>query len=450
MSSDAIRAVTHGLRALLLSQLANGRKVTLLPPGEDPPTGGSGVNLYLYRLAESPSLRNQPWPGDRAGAAPRPEPVLSLSLTYLLTPFGPEPDPDAVDDEAHRALGEAILALHEYPILNRVHIPGFDADTDLPSYIVDSFEDVKVRLAPTSVDELSKIWAVIGKPYRVSVAYEVELVQLVPDTIASRPAPPVTSTGLSVTQLAAPRLTRLTPDSGPLASVVRLDGSGFVFPGQPPVVTVGGVRATVEGTPADRELSVLLPDDLPAGPEVNVQVAVRGRAGTPLRFTVTPWASALVPLRTALDPAQPADAVLTVTGSGLAPASAVTVGGTDLVPAAGSGADRVQVTAPGGIANGVYAVRVRLPDGRLTNPLALEVIPLLADASYDSGTRQLTLNGARLDGTDVRVHVDGRTYVHGPNTDGAAVQHRIALDPGTRTVSVEVDGSMSRPAAVTV
>ncbi len=67
MSFDAINQVTRGLRKLLVGQLtavSSTAVVTLLPPGDELPDV-SGVNLYLYRVMESPFTRNRPWPGDR-------------------------------------------------------------------------------------------------------------------------------------------------------------------------------------------------------------------------------------------------------------------------------------------------------------------------------------------------------------------------------------------------
>ena len=127
MSVEAINEVTRGLRMLLHSQLVRvspSAVVTLLPPGDDLPAV-SGVNLYLYRAVESPSTKNQPWPGDRA-TSPSARPALGLQLSYLLTPLGTRPDDAShqLGDDAHTMLGVAMLTLQEHPILNDVHIPG--------------------------------------------------------------------------------------------------------------------------------------------------------------------------------------------------------------------------------------------------------------------------------------------------------------------------------------
>jgi Pvc16 N-terminal domain len=227
MSSTVIKDVTRGLQTLLLTQLtavSSTAQVSLLPPGEALPSG-LGVNLYLYRVIESPFTRNQPWPGDRTTAASN-SPALGLDLFFLLTPFAPAPDASAANgDDAHTMLGAAMLTLHENPILNQVHLNGFDADAVLSPALLNSYEEIKIRLATTSLDELSKIWATINQPYRLSVAYEVSLVELTPT-----PPPPVNgavvlSTNLNVTTWIPPLLNNLSPGSGALA---HIDGSGEV------------------------------------------------------------------------------------------------------------------------------------------------------------------------------------------------------------------------------
>ena len=112
MSYNAIYEVTRGLRTLLHNQLAlisTSSEVTLLPPGDTLPEV-SGVNLYLYRVIESPFTKNRPWPGDRA-TPPSNQPALGLQLFYLLTPLGKKPDDASFSqgDDAHTMLGVAML-----------------------------------------------------------------------------------------------------------------------------------------------------------------------------------------------------------------------------------------------------------------------------------------------------------------------------------------------------
>src|SRR5262249_37741101 len=311
----AINDVTRGIRMLLHSQLvrvSSSAVVSLLPPGDALPQV-SGVNLYLYRVSESPSTKNRPWPGDRT-IPPSDQPALGLQLHYLLTPLGTPPNEASFGegDDAHTMLGLAMLTLQEHPILNDAHLPalpaagglnatpGFDADAVLPVYLLNSYEKIKIMLSPVGVEDLSKIWATINQPYRLSVAYEISLVEITPT-----PPPPVQGgivlrTGLDVILLQAPRLDNVNPAVGALVDVdntgvlransIVISGSGLSIPGQTPIVTVGGQPVSIQPSspPAGSSLTVSLPTDLEAGPQVDVRVSLNARVSTPLSFTVTP------------------------------------------------------------------------------------------------------------------------------------------------------------------
>lgn len=474
MSYNAIYEVTRALRTLLHNQLvliSTSAEVTLLPPGDALPEL-SGVNLYLYRVTESPSTKNRPWPGDRA-TPPSNRPALGLQLFYLLTPLGTKPDDASfgLGDDAHTMLGVAMLTLQENPVLNDIHLPDYDADTVLPDFLRNSYEQIKIHLMPTSVEELSKIWATINQPYRLSVAYEVSLVELAPT-----PPPPVgggivMSTGVSVITLDAPRLTALFPTIGALVHIVggtitpndlQISGFGFSFPGQTPSVQVGGQQAVIKSVPAptDQALTVVLPTDLDAGPQANVQVTLNGRASMPLPFIVSPWLNSLTPIRTALDSSAtqgPLDLNLVLQGNGFtatlqavrfeSPTTSVTV----TTFAAGGSDTRAIVAIPTSLPNGVYNVRIVLNDAAssASNSRTLEVIPLVSSPigiAVVGSAHQLTINGNRLAGADVRLVIDGVIYVTGPNTNPTQLVHTLGrlLSVGSHSIAVNVDGHLSR------
>jgi len=480
-SNTVIKDVTRGLQMLLLSQLnavSSTAQVSLLPPGEPLPSG-LGVNLYLYRIMESPFTKNQPWPGDKK-TPPSNSPALGLELSYLLTPFAPPPDPSAtIGDDAHTMLGAAMLAFHEYPILNDVHIKGFDADTVLPQGVLNSFEQIKIRLAITSLEELSKIWATINQPYRLSVAYEVSLVELTPTLPPPVNGNIVLSTGVNVFLWQAPRLEANTPSTGALAHVsgnalaantLAINGSGMSSPGQTPTVLVGGQLVSINTVPAptDSTLTVTLPVSLDAGPNQDVEVAINGKSGAALTFTVSPWLSSLMPIRTALDsqPGPPAPTLI-LTGNGFTTSpQGVRLDGpggtTNVTTFVGSVTDtKATITIPTSLKNGIYQVRIVLagPDNNVSNARTLEVIPLLTSpiglaVTTVSGSQvhQLTLNGARLNGTDIRVLIDGIGYQGNANSNAGQLVFTLGrlLDAGQHSVAVVVDGSRSHDVALEV
>jgi hypothetical protein len=477
MSSAAIKDVTKGLQVLLLSQLqqvSSTAQVSLLPPGDGLPTG-LGVNLYLYRIIESQFTKNEPWPGDRV-TGPSAKPALGLELFYLLTPFAPPVDPTTANgDDAHTMLGAAMLAFHENPILNQTHVKGFDADTVLSAALLNSYEQIKIRLTTTSLDELSKIWATINQPYRLSVAYEVSLLELTPT-----PPPPVNgavvlTTGLDVVPWTPPLVSSLSPAAGAVAHVdgggnlvpntLTIAGSGFLLKGQSATVTLGGQSVPVNAAPpaTGNSLTVTLPTALDAGPDNDVQVALYGKTSAASTFAVSPWLARITPIRTPLE----ASPVLVLEGQGFtASPQAVRFegsGGTQTVTVfSGTPTDtRASVAIPGNLANGLYDVRIVLagPANLASNSRKLQVIPsvtlpvtVAVVTVAGNQVHQLTLNGARLNGTDVRVMIDGDSYVAGSNANAAQLQFTLGrkLSSGSHTVAVAVDGSPSHTVALEV
>lgn len=478
MSYMAVYDITKALQQLLHARMRQEGHttavVTVLPPGEELPKT-LGVNLYLYRVLESPFTKNEAWRGDRT-TPPAAQPALGLQLYYLLTPLGAKPDASSLNgDDAHTMFGLALQTLHEHPVLNDVHIPGFDADLVLPPYLLNSYEQLKICLLPIGLDELSKIWGAINQPYRLSAAYELSLAELTPP-----PPPPVNGgivmqTGVEVRTLDPAHLTSLTPAAGALARIaggqvtpndLKISGYGFLFPGESPVVRVGGRPATARAVPppTDETLTVALPIDLDAGPQADVQITRGGRVSAPLVFTVTPWLSQIQPLRTALDPTLAADLSLMLFGSGFTNPQEVWLegpGGVTHINTFGAGGSdsSATVTLPSALANGLYRVRLVLNDAAnsASNSRTLEVIPRLdavtaalvppGSPPVGGDVHELTLDGARLAANDVRLLLDGVAYQVGANGDAAQLVYRLGrrLSAGPHSVAVVVDGQRSRP-----
>jgi hypothetical protein len=480
MSYAAINDVTRGIRTLLHSQLvrvSSSAVVSLLPPGDTLPQV-SGVNLYLYRVTESPFTRNRPWPGDRA-TLPSDRPALGLQLHYLLTPLGAPPT-DAnfsEGDDSHTMLGLAMSTLQEHPVLNDVHLPtlpaagglnataGFDADAVLPSYLLNGYDKIKIMLSPAGIEELSKIWATINQPYRLSVAYEISLIEITPLQTPPAQGGIVLRTDLDVIALQAPLLQSLSPASGALVRVaangalqannIVVNGSGLNSGGRLPNVTVGGQAVVLQpaSPPVQSSLTVTLPTDLDAGPQADVRVRLNGRTSVPLSFTVTPWLATITPIRAELVP----DQKLTLEGVGFtATPSGVRFEGVG-APAglttldAGATDRQASLTIPP-LPNGIYRVRIVLGDGAqsASNSRSLEVIPrigtaLLSGGSPPGSTTILTVNGARLAGTDIRVMLDGAPFQAPPNGNAVRLVYTFnrSIGPGSHTLAVMIDGHLS-------
>ena len=126
------------------------------------------LTIFLYDVQEDPSARNRPrvrgiMPPDDLSVR---KPPMALVLRYLLTPWS---DSRVTD---HIILGRAMQVLYDDAVLNGTQLAGGLALTD---------EALKVTLAPLSLDERSRVWFAIQKPYRLSIAYEVRVVNLDPE-----------------------------------------------------------------------------------------------------------------------------------------------------------------------------------------------------------------------------------------------------------------------------
>jgi hypothetical protein len=373
MPSTAIAQVTLTLKELIKANLESQATVSLLQPSDTLPT--NSVNLFLYRVVENAQLKNMDWRGDRSRPAGGP-PALALELYYLLTPFADPPAPDTVElPRAHSLLGQAMQALHEHPVLTKVHLPSFDFDA-LPqvSDLRDAYDDVIVRLLPLDTDELSKIWAMFDEPYRLSVAYQVSVVQLPPTAPPRARAAPVDVTVVDVDGLEPPRVTGIQPLQAGTGASVTLGGTRLVQPGVSTRVRLGG-RLVEPSSVTPGLVDFTVPADLEAGPEQEVRVVVGGRASNALTFQVFPWLRKLEPVRGAPGP-DPATAValtLEVAGVDLTTAGAVSVlfGGVSLTPTLEP--HRCTVTVPPSRPNGSQPVRI-VVDGHASGPLAVTVV----------------------------------------------------------------------------
>ncbi|MGK8558164.1 Pvc16 family protein [Nocardia gipuzkoensis] len=217
-ASTAIGMVSVSLRNLLIDemQLRPPVDVTVLAPDE--PGSSRRVNLFLYRIAENSYLKNQDWmtrPGLPNQLAP---PPLSLNLHYLLTPYAPNDDVNG-NASAHQILGEAMRVFYEHPVVPAAHLdPGLSA----------AREHLQIAGMTPDPEDLSRIWATFGKPFRVSVPYQVSTVQLDQLPAGMRPLP-TRVRHIGVAEVTAPYqppvVTSMTPPEGAVGTTLFFTGA---------------------------------------------------------------------------------------------------------------------------------------------------------------------------------------------------------------------------------
>ena len=123
MSYLAIGAVTKALTELLSRKLnrppimgTTTFRVTALPPDDDRIADDAGLNLFLYKVAESPTAKNMDWRAHGAAPFGNGKPPLMLTLNYMMTAYAKKTGGTAQDDIAtQQLLGNAMAILHEFP-----------------------------------------------------------------------------------------------------------------------------------------------------------------------------------------------------------------------------------------------------------------------------------------------------------------------------------------------
>jgi hypothetical protein len=277
-ASTAIGMVGESLKSLLEDemQLTPDAPVTLLAPDE---TGATRrINLFLYKVEENALLRNMDWQVSATNPARINPPPLSLNLFYFLTPYA-QNDVDTGNTSIHEILGEAMRVFHENPIIPQDNL--VDGLKNTP-------EQIKITPSRLDLEELTRVWGTFTQPFRLSVPYEVSVVQLDQSVGQSRDmAPRVSSIG--VPQVAAPfqppSIEEISPIQGPVGTVVTVSGSNL--DGWRAYATIARQTIATAAEISGESFDVTIPTGLPAGFH-QLRIDVSRLARNTFFFEVTP------------------------------------------------------------------------------------------------------------------------------------------------------------------
>ena len=140
------------------------------PPGVEvhdlveAPANQPELSLFLYEIVEDGSVKNRPHV--RTETAPNVivrKPPLALKLKYLVTPWSRSRQTD------QEMLGRVMQVLYDGAVLTGPQLQGDLANTST---------SLKVSLAPLTLEERTRIWHAIQQRYRLSVNYEVRVVNI--------------------------------------------------------------------------------------------------------------------------------------------------------------------------------------------------------------------------------------------------------------------------------
>lgn len=264
--STAIGMVGESLKNMLEDEmvLTPNVRVTLLAPDE---SGGGNrrLNLFLYKVLENTHLRNEDWQVSRTDSTRLTPPPLSVNLFYLVTAYAPN-DSDTGNVPAHEILGDGMRVFNEYPIVPSEH---------LVDGLSDAREQIKIMPSQLDLEELSKVWSTFSEPFRLSVPYEVSVVQIDQTPAQQRTmAPRVRSVGVPRVQAPwqPPGLDDMTPLQGPAGTTITFTGSNL--DGWRAYVRMFGRRIADELAIEGNSFDVTVPADLPQGfHEVRVDIS---------------------------------------------------------------------------------------------------------------------------------------------------------------------------------
>jgi len=129
------------------------------------------LNLFLFQTVPNAALRNsyipqQVRPGEQAF------PPLAVNLHYLLTAYGRNFD----ELLSHRLLGRAMSLLHDHAILFPADIVHALSGGMIGADLANQIEHVRITPKTVTAEETSKLWTMFQTPYRVSAAYEAQVV----------------------------------------------------------------------------------------------------------------------------------------------------------------------------------------------------------------------------------------------------------------------------------
>ncbi|AGB26703.1 Bacterial Ig-like domain (DUF1927) (plasmid) [Mycobacterium sp. JS623] len=278
-TTAALAATTQMLRSVLLdatstlwAKLGSTPAISAVPPDRITTEDGDQLNVFLYRTSLNSGWRDEGLPVRSANGTRLTQPPLALDLHYVISAHC------KTDLHAELLMGSAMEALHGMSVLTAAAITKYYSQATPAGISGDIWtlisgaqldqqpEQVTVSFENMSIDDISKLWSVLGEKYRPSAAYVITVVLLQPLGPVRAALPVTQPAGLQVDSLLLPQLASVTPeritwgDTKPLNVIgANLLGSGTQ------VVFGANVTAAPAATSTAISVDVVLPSTARAG-----------------------------------------------------------------------------------------------------------------------------------------------------------------------------------------
>ena len=154
------------LRTFFNSGFGGTMIVSLRNPEEMGERSEQGLSAWLYRVTRDEDRLNDP--PERISPVLVHQPPLPLRLHYLLTPVV---DPNTANNAEveQSVLGKVLQSLYGHALF---------AGADLAGDFSGTSTEIRTRLEPMSLEDITRIWNALEQPYHLSVSYEVTLVRI--------------------------------------------------------------------------------------------------------------------------------------------------------------------------------------------------------------------------------------------------------------------------------
>ena len=161
----------------LLSGFFGGNMVvSLATPQEMHEKPAEGLSVWLYQvIRDDQRLNDSPIRISPTEVQP---PPLPLRLHYLMTPVTNEQTGDPETEQL--ILGKVLQLFYGHPVLRGADLQAEFAGTEI---------ELRVRLEPLTLEEITRVWEALEGSYQLSVSYELSVVNIVPELESERVSP---------------------------------------------------------------------------------------------------------------------------------------------------------------------------------------------------------------------------------------------------------------------
>ena len=150
--------------------------VSLNTPQEMNKRPAQGLSVWLYRIIRDDQRLNDP--PVRISMTELQPPPLPIRLHYLMTPVTNEQTGNPETEQL--ILGKVLQLFYSHSVLRGADLQAEFSGTEV---------ELKVRLEPLTLEEITRVWEALDASYQLSVSYEVSLINIIPELEPERISP---------------------------------------------------------------------------------------------------------------------------------------------------------------------------------------------------------------------------------------------------------------------